>query len=642
MIIKKNIREQSIFYLILISIGLIYLAHAIYYPGLFDGGDGLAHYLISRYSWDHPLLFMHLWGKPFFTLVSSPFSQFGLIGIKIFNISCALLSCICIFHIAKKLKMQRPLLAPLFLGFTVLYFFMSISGYTEMLFGLIVVFCILLFLKEKYILSTILISFLPMVRSEGYLILPLFFLILIIKRKYLYVALLATGNLLYSLLGYFIYDDLLWLHNQNPYKGDAADIYGHGNLSHFIRAYWMIWGEPLTLLVLAGLLFALINIFRKKSADTPVSKLEIILIYGSLIIYFCAHSVFWWKGLFNSLGLIRVLGAVLPLSALVSLRGFNLMLGLFSRYKILSKAIMVVIIILVIITPFNNAYFPLKSLGEDLVTLDVKEWFENSGLKKDNYKIYYLHPNFPIELSFDPYDKNTGDQLWNLYTTIIFEGYDALPDCTLVIWDGHYGPNEGRIPLKKIMSDKYFTLIKSFYPKVPFLVLGDIPFEIHVFKKQRRDENSLKFSERKYDFETTDRMTNINTLSDDYAFSGSWSCKLNETTEFSVTIVETINSIADIENNNFIRLSFKILGSGQINSNAVLSLHNNDKQISYYSTPVNLNLTDKNKWEDFDCTWLINKDLFKQSKIIKVYILNNNKQIFYVDDFILKFSNNYN
>src|ERR1700751_4484090 len=60
--------------------------------GSHGGGDCYAHYKIAHYAFKYPRLFLDLWGKPVFTLLSSPFAQFGFIGIKIFNILCALAS----------------------------------------------------------------------------------------------------------------------------------------------------------------------------------------------------------------------------------------------------------------------------------------------------------------------------------------------------------------------------------------------------------------------------------------------------------------------------------------------------------------------------------------------------------------------
>jgi hypothetical protein len=72
-------------YVLVAAIAVIYAATAAWSDGLGYGGDSFSHYLISRYSWRHPELFLDGWGKPFFTLVSSPFTQLGWPGMIAFN-----------------------------------------------------------------------------------------------------------------------------------------------------------------------------------------------------------------------------------------------------------------------------------------------------------------------------------------------------------------------------------------------------------------------------------------------------------------------------------------------------------------------------------------------------------------------------
>lgn len=618
----------------------MYFAHAWYFTGSFQGGDGLRHYQISRYSWHHPALFLDHWGKPFFILISSPFSQFGLLGIKVFNIICALLTCLSIYNIAKKMEMNMPFLAPLFLGFTTIYFFMVISGYTELLFGLMLVFSIQLYLNEKYFLSTILISFLPFVRSEGYLLLPLFFLVLIIQKKYFYLPLLGIGIIIYSTIGYFVFDDFFWLHTQNPYNGSAALIYGHGPLLHFVKAYSQIWGKPLALLTIAGLIYGLINFLRFKNLYKRYFIEEIILIYGSLLVYFCAHSIFWWKGLFNSLGLERVMGAVLPVSALISLRGLNFILSFFSRNKIVSRGIIMLTTILIVIIPFRSYYFPLKLDAEETLVIKVKEWYESSEVRKNNFKFYYLHPYFPEALSFDPFDKIKCEELWGLYGIISNWGYAAIPDGSLIFWDSHFGANEGNIPLEKIMTDSNFRLIKTFSPKDPFFVLGNKLFEIYVFQKINPKDGNINISSKKYyDFESTAGLENTITFSDDRAFSGKHSCLLNSSNEYSATIVEKTNSISNIDNTHFVKFTLMLWGEGIIETSAVLSFHKNGSQIGYNTFPIKYNFSEKKDWKQLSVYWLIDPEVLKKSDYIKIYILNNRKQFFYVDDFKVEYLN---
>ena len=163
------------------------------------------------------------------------------------------------------------------------------------------------------------------------------------------------------------------------------------------------------------------------------------------------------------------MGAVLPVSALISLEGFNFIFSFFIGQKILSNALATIAIVLIIITPFKNKDFPLKPYPEVQLIYELKVWYENSEFKKHDYMKCYLHPNLPEELSFDPFDTKNCFELWGFYSAIEKWGYDAIPDSALVFWDAHYGPNEGNVPLDRIMADTNFCLIKSFFPIIIFV-----------------------------------------------------------------------------------------------------------------------------------------------------------------------------
>ena len=75
---------------LLLGIALLLLHSAN--EGLLEMGDGVQHYQIARFSWRHPELFLDLWGKPLFTLLASPFAQFGHTGVVVFNTVVAVIS----------------------------------------------------------------------------------------------------------------------------------------------------------------------------------------------------------------------------------------------------------------------------------------------------------------------------------------------------------------------------------------------------------------------------------------------------------------------------------------------------------------------------------------------------------------------
>jgi Gpi18-like mannosyltransferase len=365
--------------------------------GSHGGADCYAHYKIAHYAFKYPRLFLDLWGKPIFTLFSSPFAQFGFTGIKIFNIICALVSGWFCYRICKKLNLNDSPLVIILLCFAPMYFVVSISVLTEIAFSLVLILAIYLFLEKKYVWSAIIISLLPFARQEGIVVFPLFLLMLLIRKQYKAIPFLTFGFLIFSSIGYFYYNDFLWVIHQNPYNGDV-DIYGHGELMHFVSSYKEILGIPLSILFLIGIIQLIYKCitFRK---GHPFLLEEIVLIFGSAAIYIAGHSYVWWKGLHGSLGITRVMAGVIPAIAIVCLEGYNLLRNLFSFNKIARYALTIFILVIVIYTPIEAKLAPIP-IGEDQEVMEeTSEWLEQTPYS--NNLTYYFDPFFSYALHKD-------------------------------------------------------------------------------------------------------------------------------------------------------------------------------------------------------------------------------------------------
>lgn len=613
-----------------------YLSDATY-----DPGDGIRHYLVSRYSWQHPDLLLYSWGKPFFTILSSPFSQFGLIGMNVFNILCGIGAAYFTFKTAQKLGINNALLAIVFLLFTPCYFPTLNSGLTEPLFSLVLIVSIYFFISEKYIPSAILLSFLPFVRTEGNFIIFLFIIVFVIRRKYFSMLFLGSGSLVYSIVGLFYFNDFFWIINQNPYNGDNKAFYGSGDLLHFVNNYNFILGTVLTVLFCVGLLSFIWIIFRatlnKKIVEGKLPE-EFFLIYGSFLIYFIAHSIMWWKGLANSLGLLRVIAAVAPCSALICLRGLNaIILPVIDKNKIIKFSIVGIIVLLVIRSPFKHEYFPYRYDQEQTVIKQAGDWFVNSEFK--DKKVYYLYPLLAHVLNIDSFNPDKVGELWGLYPAIKEWGIGVIPDSTIVIWDAHFGPNECRIPLDTIMNDPNFKLIKKFNPDVPFTTLGGYNFEVYAFMKLKEPQQVKMISNKFYDFESSDGLENIASIHDGYAFSGNKSIWLNNENEYGATVKIRASELPIHTSRIVFRGKYYSDSKDSSQALLVLSIDNiKNENINWYGRPLkNFIQTDVLLWKNFECSFVISPGSLQNDEWISIYVWNKGKQIFYIDDCSLSF-----
>lgn len=641
---KKPLSESTILFCLLPALFAMFFCLSFFAEATYDSGDGIRHYLVSRYSWKHPELFVYSWGKPFFTALSSPFSQFGMIGANVFNIICAIASSFICFKLAKKLNLKYPFLVIVFLCFTPIYFPTINSGLTEPLFGLVLILSIYLIFDKKFFWATLLVSFLPFVRSEGYLFFPLFIAVLIFRNKWKYFPMLAFGTVFYTIAGSFHYKDILWLIHQNPYKGLNYNIYGHGEFLHFIKEYKPILGVTIGLLFLFGLLAAFIFLIQKrklayKETETNTFTFEEhFLIYGSFLAYFFAHTVFWWKGMGSSLGLIRVMAGIIPCSALICLRGFNfIMLPLFIKNKLIEWSIIIIIPSYIIYSCFNCDFFPYKLNSETAVLKEVADWYKTSPFV--NKKVYYLYPYLAEALDVDAFDENKVGELWGLYPSLKEWGPSVIPDSTLIIWDGHFGPNEGAIPLEKLLNDPLFDLVKSFKPKIPFKTLGDYEFEAYLFMKLSKPKQSnINLDKEIFDLDKLNHaLVNTVTISNLAACSGKNSCRLAKDVEFSVNIEKEISEIP--QGTSEIAFNFKLLDETQssLEAKAVMVIDDKDGKNLYWSgLPFERSESENTKWKSASVRFTLIPNISPKS-IIKFYVWNIAKKEFYIDDLELEY-----
>jgi hypothetical protein len=81
---------------------------------------------------------------------------------------------------------------------------------------------------------------------------PLFFLALAVKGRLRRAPLLATGLVLYSVVGRVMKDDVLWLTSEAN-SLDSITYGRQGSVLHYFKLSPYLRGVPLVLLVLAGL-----------------------------------------------------------------------------------------------------------------------------------------------------------------------------------------------------------------------------------------------------------------------------------------------------------------------------------------------------------------------------------------------------
>ncbi len=351
---------------------------------------------------------------------------------------------------------------------------------TEILFSFLLVFSAYLFFSNRPVLSALALSFLPFVRTEGVIILPIFAFAFLLYKNYRALPFLFCAYIAYSIVGYFVYGDINWVINQVPY-GDSSSIYGSGSLWHFVARTKSINGLPLGLLFTIGLLYLTYGTIRNKISTKSLEFKILLIVAAPAIAYYAAHSYVWWQGKGASLGLIRVMAGITPLMAIISLKGLNDLISTLSLKPQLNKLALYMLLVIVTITPFRIYQIPVPIYEREKLVKDASEWLKSSELLQN--KILYFDPLVSYYSGLDPFDNNRCGMAHGFN----YVGTVKLNENELLVWDAGFGPVEGRLPKERLLKSNPLQLIKRFAPEISFKVFGENDFEILVFAPRKHE-----------------------------------------------------------------------------------------------------------------------------------------------------------
>jgi hypothetical protein len=359
------------------------------------------------------------------------------------------------------------------------YFVMLSTSLTEITFSFFITLAILLFFKEKYIWSAVIVSILPLARTEGIVVIPLFVVAYLLKKEHRIIPFLLTGFVVFSLAGWPFHNSLWWLITDMPYAGSAKNIYGTGTLFHFVNQSPNILGLLPGIFFIAGIIVMLIRWRKRSHFKMDKTFYFLLLVTGSFLTFFTAHSFAWWKGIGNSMGLIRVMSSVTPLAALTAMAGISVF------FEIPKKQWITVISVLMTIA---FAFFINDSIQREkkffhsdpshILLNKAADYIIGHGLIR--HKIVYYDPYLAYKLQLDP--KAPDKSRERLFTGKNF--IKREPDSTIIIWDAHYGPNEGKMPLEKLRNEHTLKVLRVIKPDKPTQTLGGYEYKIVIFQKQ--------------------------------------------------------------------------------------------------------------------------------------------------------------
>jgi hypothetical protein len=638
--------NRHLHYYLLLALLVSFVILLFQSEGTAGGADDLNHYRFARYSFSNPGFFFDTKAKTVFTLLRAPVAQLGYTALQISNILLGLAAALLTFYTARKLRYDHPLLALFLLVFAPMYTLMMLSGMNEVMFSFFLILGIYLYFNNKSIWSAVVISMLPFIRTEGFIVFPLFILAFLINRQWKALPLLFSGFLVISLAGTFHYGDFFWMITKNPYTGNASDIYGSGELLYYVDRFNPIFGLPLFVLIVLGLLYIPIYFLRSGKRERPAFITEVLVGFLPFLAYFCAHSYVWWKGMGNSVGEIRVMAAVFPSAVLLALFAWKNLLGLVKIGNNARAVIGILMAACLVFIPFQVHTIPVPLSPPQKLIKEAVSWLEDMDYSER--KIYYWDPFWWYLLDKEPIgNPKVQEGLFDRMNP----AKNILPG-EIILWDAHYGPNEGRLPLERLQDNPDFIEIKDFKPEHPIRVLGGYDYEIHIFERlesssnkemqaildeiQRRENAAYRIRILEYeDCEPAGNEADTAQLSKDIKKSGSYSCMLNEKRTFLTGIEMPISGIDPAEHAKFnIRIShyFESLKPEKDPLYLVLSRHSDNEVLFYYTWE--LKPQNPGTWKETIIEYEIPEKV-SNSEIVKVYIWNKGGHRVLIDDFVI-------
>lgn len=603
--------------------------------GTGDDGDGIQHYLFARHAFQHPENFLNHWAKPLFVMLSAPFAQLGFTGFKIFNTLLMAAAMWLGFVMAQRLGVRNAWLVILFPALSPMNLTHVQTGLTEPMFALWLMVGLLgliptLGIKKdtnsapqpSTLFSTIWLSFLPFIRSEGLVVLCVLGVWLLLQRQWKYLPLMMVGHVVMGIIGWAHYGTPMWVFTKIPYASLNNDIYGAGPWLHYIVKMPHLLGNWMTNIWYIGMVIGLgrLILYWLKPTTYPFLRHELWLVYGMATAMVVAHSMFWALGIFNSYGLFRVFLGILPLFAIIMTQGVNVIAD-FLRSRVHRWAA-VAFVALAAIGGMVHLW-QTTGWGTYVAYGDMKDQMGLGEKYAERYKGYtfYFDAMVPaLAFDVDLYDPRQYRKTKELLTG------NPIPPKSVVVWDFRYSGWEAQVALDTLLNSGRFSTIEC--------IEGE--FNGKLIRKTCLLEYMPPGGGNPNELYTND-LEKLPTADSDTerAVSGKKSVRLERSHAFSPVWTAYLPSLAETSNTK-LRYTFKAWVAqfpteGWKAAKVVMETTVNGKQVDWVGTSVQPLMSAAGQWVEVVVHYPLPKHREPDSQI-SLYLWNENDEPIWIDD----------
>ena len=499
---SRELTERD--YVILYCLGFFILA--IIYGQLSEGtfnDDDIGYYFRSAAAFEKPSLILSPRG-PLFTLIYILPAQLGFSGMELMT---ALISAVTIFvtwKTAKLLNLAQHKMVLIFLSFQPLFFVLSFSAEREPFCALLIILGIFYYSRQKFLISALAFSLLPLVRMELTILSGLWFLILIYRIRDIKIFIIfVLPALLWQITGWANYGNILWLY-ENISNTNMNLFYQFADFWHWPTMFIFIIGP----VVFSFMIITLVNDLYRKNIDIlwvifittfllytflsivpiggPATNLRHMVVASPVVTLLSLKGFNIWSTSnknsvdfkLNMLSLISIAAITLSflsykmwghlfLSTEIDYSKFliiSLLLGIYYFRSVLSthnySRLKLNIVLPILVSGLTVFYTistepPLKLSDEHTTTKRIGNWFNSSEYKEN--LIYTNHSWIYYFIGQNPFDKD-------VYPVLTQELIITSPKGTIMIWEPHYGPRlRGNVPYEALIENENVEDVGALY-----------------------------------------------------------------------------------------------------------------------------------------------------------------------------------
>ncbi len=432
-----------------------YVTYALLSSGVYFDDD-IQHYLIAKYSWQHPHLLLDYWGRPAFTILYAPAAALGFTATRLFSALLAAGVCASTGYLAWLYGLRRPWLAIALTGLQPDLMRQGFSALTELIFALLLCWALIAYRRERWGLMALIVGWLPLARYESLPLVLIFLVILGRKRQLRWIPLLGLPLLIQNSFQALWQDNLLLL--LFPFsqiierQGDTTPIYAPGGPLYYILRSPYAFGAAIFLLGCYGMLRMRPGLLHASVLIVlGVLSVTYAFLPGAAIAGYSRHlaTVAPEMGVLAAFGLSDLLGRV-PAGQ----RRRGLIAGFSSV-----TALLIVAQLALQVQPFQLT--PIQQL-----TIEAGQWIR-------------AQRSAQVVVSANPWLNHIAElDILNPNQTQVLsaEAIDQARPGTWFVWDSHYAKGMlFKIPLATLQDDPRLSVVKSWRNQED---------EIHLYQKR--------------------------------------------------------------------------------------------------------------------------------------------------------------